>query len=247
MSKNRKQSTVNGRLAWAAALCSVPTSSIFYLFFWCTLSLRSYDVPDSTFDFYGFRTFFPHNTRRSHKIGQQDDLPQKWNQLSNNKAPLRMCLLAHDACTRCIFVYEGAVKALPAHHLRRHHGRTVIFVSDFGQQKLFHLKPGSITYHWKALFLKETNMPVKWHTCVGTWEKWERRSIYDPAFSLVPYAARFLCRVLYGKWKSLMSGIFLDSEKNPVPTITECKSWTSGYFSDSKKNLFFFRTPHMTN
>ncbi len=26
------------------------------------------------------------------------------------------------------------------------------------------------------------------------------------------------------KWKLLMSGIFLDSEKNPVPTITECKS-----------------------
>jgi hypothetical protein len=38
---------------------------------------------------------------------------------------------------------------------------TVVFVSDFGQQKLFHLKPGSITYHWKALFLKEMNMPVK--------------------------------------------------------------------------------------
>jgi hypothetical protein len=58
-------------------------------------------------------------------------------------------------------VYEGAVKALPAHHLRRHHGGTVVFVSDFGQQKLFHLKPGSITYRWKALLLKETNMPVK--------------------------------------------------------------------------------------
>jgi hypothetical protein len=26
------------------------------------------------------------------------------------------------------------------------------------------------------------------------------------------------------KWKSLMSGNFSDSEKNPVPTITECKS-----------------------
>ena len=36
--------------------------------------------------------------------------------------------------------------------------------------------------------------------CVGTLEKWERRSIYDPAFSLYPYAARFLCRVLYGRW-----------------------------------------------
>ncbi len=72
-----------------------------------------------------------------------------------------MRLLAHDACTRRIFVYEGAVKALPAHHLRRHHGGTVVSVSDFGQQKLFHLKPGSITYRWKALFLKEMNMPVK--------------------------------------------------------------------------------------
>jgi hypothetical protein len=80
MSKNWKQSTVNGRPAWAAALCSVPKSSIFYLFIWRTLSLTSYDVPDPTFDFYGVRTFFPHNTRRSHKIGQQDDLPQKQNQ-----------------------------------------------------------------------------------------------------------------------------------------------------------------------
>jgi hypothetical protein len=74
MSKNRKQSTVNGRLAWAAALCTVPTSSIFYLFFWRTLSLMPYDVPDLTFDFYGVRTFFPNNTRRSHKIGQQEPL-----------------------------------------------------------------------------------------------------------------------------------------------------------------------------
>jgi hypothetical protein len=154
MSKNWKQSTVNGRPAWATALCSVPTSSISYLFFWRTLSLTPYDVTDPTFDFYGVRTFFPHNTRRSHKIGRH-------RLFSNNKAPLRMRLLAHNACARCIFVYEGAVKALPAHHLRRHHGGSVVFVSYFGQQKLFHLKPGSITYRWKAVFLKETNMPVK--------------------------------------------------------------------------------------
>jgi hypothetical protein len=31
--------------------------------------LMAYDVPDPTFNFYGVRTFFPHNTRRSHKIG----------------------------------------------------------------------------------------------------------------------------------------------------------------------------------
>ncbi len=71
---------------------------------------------------------------------------------SDNKAPLRMSLLAYDACARRIFVYEGAVKALPANHPRRHLGGTVVFVSDFGQQKLFHLKPRSITYCWKALF-----------------------------------------------------------------------------------------------
>ncbi len=60
MSKNWKQSTVNGRPVWAVSLCSVPTSSIFYLFFWRTLSLMPYDVPDPTFDFYRVRTFFPH-------------------------------------------------------------------------------------------------------------------------------------------------------------------------------------------
>jgi hypothetical protein len=163
MSKNWKQSTVNGRPAWAATLCSVPTSSIFF-FFWRTLSLTPYDVPDPTFDFYGVRTFFPHNTKRSHKRHRRClwlCLCCSHRLFSGNKAPLRMRLLAHDACARCIFVYEGAVKALPAHHLRRHHGGTVVFVSDFGQQKLFHLKPGSITYRWKALFLKEANMPVK--------------------------------------------------------------------------------------
>ena len=62
MSKNWKQSTVNGRPAWAVSLCSVPTSSIFYLFFWRTLSLTPYDVPDPTIVFYGVRTFFPYHT-----------------------------------------------------------------------------------------------------------------------------------------------------------------------------------------